>query len=485
MLTYQDFLAAPDRAEFIARLIAEHKDGDLYRTAKVADEYDARRNVTIAKFRRVMYTPRGRAVKDPTAADNRIASGFFPRLNTQRCAYSLGNGVTFTRTEPRTDEAGNEVAVDLTKEQLGARFDTDLYAAAYRALIHGVSFGFWNMDRLDVFAVTEFAPLEDEYTGELMAGVRFYQVDENRPLTAVLYEPDGYTKYRSGKDDGKLREYEPKRAYKQRITAAPADAQPEVVGENYQVRRRGEDMPRTALPIVPLYGSRLHQSTLIGMREAIDSYDMVRSGFANDLQECAQIYWLLENYGGMSEEDLNRFRDRMKLMHIAEADTTNGGKVQAYTQEVPYAARQTYLDGMRQGIYEDFGGLNVTSISAAAQTATQIDAAYQPLDENADDFEYQIIEFVQKILALMGIEDTPQFKRNRITNQLEQVQMVAMEAPYLDDETILKKLPNITPDEIAAILYKRDEAETGRFARGNAPEEKPPEEDPTGEDGDT
>ena len=230
-------------------------------------------------------------------------------------------------------------------------------------------------------------------------------------------------------------------------------------------------MPRTTLPIVPLYGSRLHQSTLIGMREAIDSYDMVRSGFANDLQDCAQIYWLLENYGGMTEEDLNKFRDRMKLMHIAEADTSNGGKVQAYTQEVPYAARQTYLAGMRQGIYEDFGGLNVTSISA--QTATQIDAAYQPMDENADDFEYQIIELVQKILALMGIEDTPQFKRNRITNQMEQVQMVALEAPYLDEETVLKKLPNITPDEVAAILAKKDAAETGRFARGG---NTPPEE---------
>ena len=57
--------------------------------------------------------------------------------------------------------------------------------------------------------------------------------------------------------------------------------------------------------------------------------------------------------------------------------------------------------------------------SAAAQTATQIDAAYQPLDENADDFEWQIIDFVQQILALMGIEDTPVFKRNRITTQME------------------------------------------------------------------
>ena len=464
MLTFQDFEAAADKAEFIAKLITEHRNSDLYRVALDADEYDARRNVTIAKTRRVLFTPEGRAVQDPTAADNRIASGFFPRLNTQRCAYSLGNGVTFTRTEKHTDEEGNEITVDLTKERLGPRFDTDLYRAAYYGLIHGVCYGLWNLDHLDVFPVTEFAPLMDEYEGTLRAGVRFYRVDAGKPMTAVLYEADGVTVYRTGKDDRRLAEHEPKRAYITHATAAPADAEPTVRGENYG-----------ALPIVPLYGSRLKQSTLVGMREAIDSYDLVRSGFANDLADCAQIYWLLENYGGMTEEDLNRFRDRMKLMHIAEADTSNGGKIQAYTQEVPYAARQTYLDGMRQGIYEDFGALNVSVISAAAQTATQIDAAYQPLDENADDFELQIITFVQQILALMGIDDTPVFKRNRITNQLEQVQMVAMEAPYLDDETILKKLPNVTPDEIAAILAKKDGEAQGRFARA--------EDNPTG-DGD-
>ena len=49
----------------------------------------------------------------------------------------------------------------------------------------------------------------------------------------------------------------------------------EVVGEeNY-----------SALPIVPLWGSRLKQSTLVGNRQAIDSYDLVYSGFADDLRD--------------------------------------------------------------------------------------------------------------------------------------------------------------------------------------------------------
>ena len=135
----------------------------------------------------------------------------------------------------------------------------------------------------------------------------------------------------------------------------------------------------------------------------------------------------------------------------------------------------TYLQQIRAGIYEDFGALDVTSISAGSKTATEINAAYQPLDENADDFEYQVIECVQQILALIGAEDTPIFKRNRISNQLEQVQMVMLEAPYLDDETLLSKLPNITPDEIEEILKRKDAEDRGRFnAEPDAAE--PPED---------
>lgn len=91
---------------------------------------------------------------------------------------------------------------------------------------------------------------------------------------------------------------------------------------------------------------------------------------------------------------------------------------------------------------------------------------YQPMDEQADDFEYQIIECVQAILRLIGIEDTPIFKRNRITNQLEQVQLVMMEAEYLDSETLLRKLPNITPDEIPEIMAKVDAEGGARFETG-------------------
>lgn len=450
MLTYQDMLKEPNRNAFVRKAISIHRSSDMYKTAVTADHYDHKLNETILNYIRTIFTLSGSPVEDFTASNNKICSNFFHRLNTQRCTYLLGNGVSFSdNIVDVQQEDGTMTKEDTTKEFLGDRFDTDLKNLAYMALIHGVSFGFWNVDRLHVFPLTEFVPLWDEETGALRAGIRFWRIDAEKPMLAVLYEEDGYTKYKA--DNGlDLIPIQEKRAYRQTVRTTEADGE-EVVGEsNY-----------SSLPVIPLWGSSLHQSTLVGMQSAIDSYDLIRSGFANDLTDCSQVYWILSNAGGMDDADLARFRDRLKINHIAVADTDNSA-VTPYSQDIPFSARQAYLDSIRAGLYEDFGGLDVHTIAAGA-TNDHIDAAYQPLDEEADDFEYQIIEFIQQLLALNGISDMPVFKRNRISNQMEQVQMVVMEAEYLDDETILRKLPNITIDEVTEILKRKDADEIAQL----------------------
>ena len=195
------------------------------------------------------------------------------------------------------------------------------------------------------------------------------------------------------------------------------------------------------------------------MRAAIDAYDIVMSGFANNLQECSEIYWILNNADGMDDEELGRFRQNLLYRHIANVDADNGVDIKPYTQDVPTTARTEFLKECRAHIYESFGGLDVHTVAAGA-TNDHIDAAYQPLDDNADDYEYQIIECVQQLLALQGIEGNdaiPTFKRNRISNTREQTEMVMMAANYLDDETLLSKLPFISPDEIEEILKRKDE----------------------------
>lgn len=433
MLTYQDFFSAPDRVKFIAELIAEYRRGETYRIAKLADLYDRRRNKTINEAYKKLYMPNGAAVQDFTATNTQIASNFFAQLNTQRCNYLLGNGVTFKN--------------ESVKDRLGKNFDKDIKGAAYRALIHGVSYLFFNVDRIHVFSATEFIPLVDEETSAIRAGLRFWQLEDTKPMIAVLYEEDGYTKYR--RDTNEKSDFSvvaEKRAYKLKVKKTPVDVEEEIVSEeNY-----------STLPIIPLYGNRIHQSTIVGMQQSIDSYDLILSGFANSLEDCADVYWLLENYGGMNDAELAKFRDRIKLQHIAQVDTQSGGKVGAYTQEVPHEGRRAFLELIKRDIYESFGALDVSSISAAAKTATEINAAYQALDDATDELEYEVIETVHQLLALIGVEDTPQFKRNRIANQMEQVEMVMAESAYLDDQTVLELLPNITPEMVEAILSRRD-----------------------------
>ena len=453
MLTYQDFVEAGDanREGFVLEAIERHKSGKAYRTARMADAYDRQENITVNSYVQRVFDITGSKLVDFTASNNKIASNFFHRLNTQRTMYSLGQGVSFIDV----DEAGKE---DTTKERLGRHFDHDLRTLAYDALIHGVCFGFWNLDRLFVFPMTEFAPLWDEYDGTLRAGIRFLRIDQSRPMQVVLYEADGYTRYQSRQDASGatselLEAVDEKRPYIERTSYTPADGIEQVIGgENY-----------SALPVVPMWGSRLHQSTLVGMRQAIDSYDLIRSGFANDLTDCAQIYWLVSNAGGMGDKDLQKFLDRLKINHIALVDSDGGGNAQAYTQEIPYAAREKYLQMIRDGIYEDFGALDVHTVAAGA-TNDHIDAAYQPMDEEASDFEYQVSEFVQQLLALMGIDDAPVFKRARISNQLEQTNMVIAEAQYLDSETVLRKLPNISPSEVPGIMRRVDDEANGNYS---------------------
>ena len=467
MRTFQDFEKASragDKEKFISSAIAEHILSPVYQTARDADLYDKQKNRTINEYVRMLFTLTGTPVEDFTASNNKIPSNFFHRLNTQRCVYSLGNGVSFTNTEERQNGDGTTTIVDTTKERLGPKFDSDLKDAGYKALIHGVTFCFWGEDRMYVFPVTQFVPLWDEKKGTLRAGIRFWRLAPDKPMVVVLYEEDGYTKYETGSDgDDVLRVVEDKKKYRTLYQTTDADDSEEVIGEeNY-----------SALPIVPFWGSSLHQSTLVGMREAIDSYDLIRSGFANDLSDCAQIYWIVKNYGGMNDADLSRFRDRLKTLHVAVVDSDDESSITPYTQEIPYQARKQYLDDLRSGIYEDFGGLDVHAVAAGA-TNDHIDAAYQPLDEEADDFEYQVIECVQQILALIGIEDTPIFKRNRISNQREQTEMVLSAAQYLDETTILNKLPFISPDEVQQILVRKDIEDKERMTGGTGIETEDP-----------
>lgn len=421
---------------FVFAAINDHKSSADYKTASDAELYASGKNATISKYQKVLYTLTGKAVPDNYTANHKCKSGFFKRFVTQETAFLMGNGVTFENEQ--------------SKNKMGIDFDTKAYKAVKAALTQGKSFGFFNLDHVEVYKLTEFVPLYDEETGLLMAGIRFWQLDSDKPMRATLFEIDGYTDYMS--NDGEQSVLNAKRTYKQTVKKSDVSGIEIEPGGNYP-----------AFPVVPLYGNMEHQSELVGIREQIDCYDLIKSGFANDLDDASMIYWTLTNAGGMDDTDLAKFIERMKTLKAATVDGEEGAKAEAHTMDVPYQSREAYLERLGKDLYKDYMALDTEQIAAGNVTATQIQAAYEPLNEKTDELEMCVIDFIQGLLAVAGIDDTPSFERSKISNQSEMTNMVLSAAEYLDAETILRKLPFLTADEIEGILQRKDAEEIDRY----------------------
>lgn len=442
MKTYQDFLEVAeksdrDRMEFVLSAINDHKNSDLYQQAKIAREYDEHRNVTIITVQKLLYTLSGKAIPDNYSANYKLRSAFFPIFMRQETQYLLSNGVILKNAE--------------NKKRLGRKFDNQIQDLARSALVGGVAYGFWNLDHLEVFTALELVPLLDEENGSLRAGIRFWQVAANKPLRATLYEPDGFTQFirRSGKE---MEILAPKRGYISVEASSEVDGTEILEYQNYP-----------GFPIIPMYGNRARQSELVGQREAIDCYDLIKSGFADTVDEASIIYWTISNAGGMDEIDMARFKETMRRIGVGLVDD-DGAKAEAHTLTIPVEAREALLSRLSDDLYRDFQMLDTTKIQGGQKTATEITAAYQQMDNKVDEFEYCVGDFLYQLFALIGIDDEPTFTRSKIVNQMEQTQMVLLAASYLDDETILSKLPWLTQEEIANILKRKSAEELERYS---------------------
>lgn len=420
MITYQDFEKVREGSEeqrmaFVQTIINDHKNSDLYRMAYIADQYNRHQNVTIREYQKMLYTVTGKAVPDNFSANFKMACRHFHRFLVQENQFLLGNGTTWDNKD--------------TNEKLGNKrypFDTQLQDAGMKALWGGVSFGFWNLDHVEVFSVLEFAPLYDEEDGSIKAGVRFWQVDKDKPMRATLYELDGYTEYIW--KEGKAEALTNKRAYVLKVRESEADGVEIYDAENYPT-----------FPIVPLWANAEHQSELIGLREQIDCYDLIKSGFANTVDESSLIYWTIQNAGGMDDVDLAKFIERIKTVHAAVVED-DGARAESHTIEAPYESREALLERLNKDLYKDAMALDTENIASGAVTATQIKAAYEPLNSKCDDYEYCITDFVNRILLLAGIEDGTTFTRSMIINTTENIQTLLQAAQYLPAEYVTKKI---------------------------------------------
>lgn len=448
--TYQDWLDTPEweRPELLEKIIAAYKASPDFRGALEARAYFRGENPTVmgkvilekSVGKVESRDDEGRKVTkminlDKPVVGARIPAGFLFRLVTQQNQFLLANGVTLA------DEA--------QKKRLGLGFDKAMEQIGEHALLAGVSWGFWNVDHLEIIeaardALSGFVALLDEETSAPMVGVQFWQINADRDMRVRLFELDGLTMYRKRKDG--LEITQPKRAYSVTVTK---DAAGEMItgASNYG-----------ALPVVPLYANAEHRSELTpSIKAKIDAYDRISSDYVDNLDKTNDVFWVLNNFGGTLSELQEMIAMIRSTGIIANQSDGVGGNstAQPHAFEVPYQARQTSLQLLEKELYKDYMAVNMDEITGGSLTNVAIRTATANLNLKADRYEWQVFRFVQQVLALLGIQtEQISFKRQTIANETEITQNLVSLSEFIDDETLLTHCPYFTQDEIPGILAR-------------------------------
>lgn len=435
MTTFQDLQACTteqERQEFIFNAITEHRTSDKVKSSQIARKYYYNHNVTIEQYQNILHTVTGQIIPDDISPNHKLQNGMFKIFLNQQVQFLLGNGISW--------RSGAQADV------LGQDFESRVQKAAKEACIGGTSFGFFNLDHIEVFSIEEFRPLFDETDGALKAGIRYWQIDTTKPLRVTLYELDGYTEY--AWTNGECEILQDKRAYMISYRGTEVDGMKIYAEENYP-----------GFPIVPFFGQESRESILVGHRADLDAYDLIKSGYANSIDEASEIYWIVQNAGGMDEVDLANFINQIRRVHAAVVDE-DGAKAEAHTIQLPYEARETILVRLEKDLFRDFMAFDPRSITEGAVTATEITAGYEPLNSKEDDFERYTTDFIKGILAIAGVDDDPAYTRSMIINKAEEIDNVLKAASYLPDDYVTRKVLTILGDaDMAEELLKQMDAD--------------------------
>ena len=439
MKTYQDFLKASDKLVFIIQAMDEYRASEMHSKAEEADAYYRGENPRLPKFFNQIELEGSRQSLN-TGPKIPITTGLFKRLVKLQV-----NSLWYY---------GAQVDKDANKTALGENFDYTARNISKKACLHGVSYGFWNVNKLQHFTALEYFPLKNERDGADMAGIRFWRLDETRPWIVQLYEMDGWTEYtREGSKltpalDANGREIG-KQAYKI-ATREDALGVAVVSTGNYL---DAEDKP--LLPILPMYANEDHTSELTApIRSKIDIKDAVLSTFGDEVMRAKILYWILEGFSGNVEDLLGIRAEMEKYGLIATNEAT---RIDAKTVEVPFDNVRAFLQYLDAEIYKDFMAMNTDEITGGSLTNVAINTANHAESMKVSDFEWASADFVDRLFKLIGVTNAKvQFKRKTISNDMEITQRIIMLAGVgaLDIQAMLELDPLILPEEVAIILAR-------------------------------
>lgn len=417
MLTFQDFLAAENREDFLLQAIAEHENSKKYKIGQLAAEFYAGNDPILEKVKKIIYDLNGMAHKDYFSADSKLKTSYYQIFAMQTVSYSFGNGVAFDNEE--------------IKKKLGSSFDADINDWATYAVNDGEAYAYVTENKITPMSIGSdktkpiFVPLVDVETGAVKAGFKYWRLDDDKPLRITLYEPQGYTEYEQPYGE-KLSAISDLKAYKGTVTKF--EAFDDIVNAETV----------EGIPIVKLSFFN-GQSYIANKVNMLTEYNALLSKLSSNSRENDLVYWIIKNCGGMDEIDDNAFLMKIIQSHVAHLD--EGQEAEPKQLVAPHEGILAALETLRKQLFYDFAAIDFERMSGGNITTYEIKQAYANKDLYADRFEMNFARAMEQVLKLMGYEgETYRLTRSRLIDVNGESQVILSEAPYFGEEVTTKRL---------------------------------------------
>lgn len=380
-------------------------------------------------------------------ADNKIPSNFYKLLVNQKTAYAFTEKVTF--------DTGEQQLNDLITETLGDAFQKKCKSLCVQASNASVGWlHYWKGNDSDFhYAVIDSKQIIPVWTKnlekELYAVLRVYStIDEDDGSEYIIYEYWTDTKCESFRRKTDL-DFEALEYFNQYLTI-DVDTGAEEYQHVYE-HNMGE------VPFIFFNNNDEGINDLTDIKELIDAYDKVFSGFLNDLEDIQELIFIITNYGGESDNALQILQEMKskKIINVESDGADDKSGISTLAIEIPVEARKEMLTTTRKAIFEQGMGIDPDPQNFGNSSGVALRYLYSLLELKAGFMETEFrISFNRLIRAILRFYGKTAKKleqrwtRTSVVNESELADIAQKSKNVISDETIVRNHPWVENTEL-------------------------------------
>lgn len=380
-------------------------------------------------------------------SDNRIPSNFYKLQVNQKAAYAFTSPPQFDTGDDRINEL-----IKLTLGDAWAKKCKTLCVQAANASVGWVHY--WkdadNRFRYAVVDSKEVVPVwTRDLEKELLAAMRRYpEIDDANGYEYVVYEFWSDTEcqvFRRRVDytlDGGLESY-------MRYSVLDIDTGMAELTDTYR-HDLGE------VPFIFFNNNDEMQNDLADIKELIDAYDKVFSGFLNDLEDIQELIFILTNYGGEADNAISVLQEmkQKKIIQVDSEGADDRSGVSTLAIEIPVEARKEMLLITRKAIFEQGMAIDPDPQNFGNSSGVALKYLYSLLELKTGmmetEFKISFNHLIRAILKFHGLSAdniVQTWTRTAVDNDTELAEIAQKSKGVISDETIIRNHPWVEDPE--------------------------------------